>query len=96
MSDAWDITLVKLFLLFHALTGERLDFVLKANQTLGNYWIKVRGLWDCEPSNAHGYAILHYNGYHGNERPVGDPVDFSTQKGVVCLFSFFRLTEMND
>ena len=69
------------------ISGERLDFVIKANQTLGNYWIKVQGLWDCEPSNAHGYAILYYNGYQGNERPVSDPIDFSTQNGVVMRFS---------
>lgn len=63
--------------------GERFDFVLNANQAPGNYWIKLQGLWDCKPSNGNGYAILHYNGYQGDERPSGDPTDFSTQNGIV-------------
>ena len=27
--------------------GERFDIVLNANQNIGNYWIRVKGLADC-------------------------------------------------
>lgn len=40
--------------------GERYDFVLNANQDVGTYWIKIRGLLACPLSL--GSAILRYNG----------------------------------
>lgn len=42
--------------------GERFDFVVDANQISGNYWIRVRGLMDCDERflKAHQGAILHY------------------------------------
>lgn len=38
---------------------------------------------DCTLNSGHGYAILHYNGYQGNDRPDENPTDFSTQDGKV-------------
>lgn len=45
-------------------SGERVDFILNANQTSGYYWIHVRGLGECAERNAGIYqlAILAYKG----------------------------------
>ena len=40
--------------------AERYDFVLTANQRPGNYWIKVKGLGDCEMHEVFETAILNY------------------------------------
>ncbi len=40
--------------------AERYDFVLSANQHPGNYWIKVKGLGDCEMHEVFETAILNY------------------------------------
>jgi hypothetical protein len=44
--------------------GERYDFVLEANQTYSNYWIRFRGLGVCESGmrKVHQEAVLHYAG----------------------------------
>ncbi|XP_067620744.1 uncharacterized protein Mco1 [Eurosta solidaginis] len=44
--------------------GERFDFVLNANQSVGNYWIRFKGLMDCgaEFTSAFQVGILHYDG----------------------------------
>ncbi|XP_012258923.2 laccase-like [Athalia rosae] len=50
-------------------TGERYDFVLNANQTVGAYWIHVRGLGECGiPPGIHQHAILKYEG--GPDEPT--------------------------
>lgn len=43
-------------------TGERVDFILNANQTLGYYWIHIRGLGECEERGIYQLAILAYEG----------------------------------
>ncbi|XP_014482507.1 PREDICTED: laccase-5-like [Dinoponera quadriceps] len=43
-------------------SGERYDFVLNANQSLGQYWIMVRGLGECEKTLAYQLGILVYEG----------------------------------
>lgn len=52
--------------------GERFDFVLNANQTPANYWIKFRGVLAC--SGSYGTAILRYQG-SGVGAPVGGPLN---------------------
>ncbi|KAF4532298.1 hypothetical protein B566_EDAN010799 [Ephemera danica] len=49
--------------------GERFDFVVTANQTPGSYWLRVRGLMDCdERFNAvHQVAIVLYEGSEKSE-----------------------------
>ncbi|XP_016844683.1 laccase-2-like [Nasonia vitripennis] len=50
--------------------GERVDFVLAANQIPGNYWIRYRGYGQCQDLNSnatavesvHQVAILRYSG----------------------------------
>ena len=39
----------------------RFDFVLNANQKIGNYQMRFVGLFDCESLHAYGNAILIYN-----------------------------------
>lgn len=44
--------------------GERFDFILYANQKIDNYWVRYRGLMDCDErfTSAHQVAILRYKG----------------------------------
>ena len=37
---------------FNIFAGERYDFVLNASKPVGNYWVRVRGLADCEVKQA--------------------------------------------
>lgn len=41
-------------------SGERVDFILNANQSSGYYWIHVRGLGECEGREIYQLAILAY------------------------------------
>ncbi|XP_053957339.1 uncharacterized protein LOC128862702 [Anastrepha ludens] len=52
--------------------GERFDFVLNANQSIGNYWIRFKGLMDCseEFTSAFQVGILRYEGAT-NDEPNG-------------------------
>ena len=45
---------------FYIIPGERLDFVLYASQTIDNYWIRVKGMADCEETLIFQTAILNY------------------------------------
>ncbi|XP_059618869.1 uncharacterized protein LOC132263226 [Phlebotomus argentipes] len=44
--------------------GERFDFVVHAKEKPGNYWIRVKGLMDCDDrfTSAHQAALLRYYG----------------------------------
>lgn len=44
--------------------GERFDFILYTDQPVGNYWIRAKGLIDCDErfTKAHQAAILRYHG----------------------------------
>lgn len=52
--------------------GERWDFIVNTNQEIGNYFIRARGLMDCDErfTSSFQMAILHYNGA-ADEAPVG-------------------------
>ncbi|XP_060585722.1 uncharacterized protein LOC132741548 [Ruditapes philippinarum] len=84
-TDGWPITpsTVNSFMIH---PGERYDFVLLANQTSGDYWIRIQSYGDCVggDNDGHGAAILHYNGYVGNDdyMPNTNVEDFS-QEGIV-------------
>ncbi|XP_047510342.1 laccase-like [Pieris napi] len=54
--------------------GERFDFVLETNNEIDNYWIRFRGLMDCDErfTKAKQVAVLHYEGAMEVE-PSGDP-----------------------
>lgn len=49
---------------FISYAGERFDFVLNANQDIDNYWLRIRGLMDCDErfTSAYQVAILRYMG----------------------------------
>lgn len=49
---------------FVSYAGERFDFVVIADRPIGNYWIRVKGLMDCDERflKAHQGAILRYDG----------------------------------
>ncbi|KAJ8030200.1 Laccase-2 [Holothuria leucospilota] len=40
--------------------GERFDFILSANQEIGNYWMRVKGIGDCREQQE--LAIVRYEG----------------------------------
>ncbi|XP_076174595.1 uncharacterized protein LOC143150301 [Ptiloglossa arizonensis] len=44
--------------------GERFDFVVETNRSVGNYWIRFRGLMDCDErfTKAYQVAVLRYEG----------------------------------
>ncbi|XP_058802815.1 uncharacterized protein LOC131670857 [Phymastichus coffea] len=50
-------------------SGERVDFILNANQRPDNYWIRVSGYGVCSNTSAHQVAILRYYG-----APFEDPM----------------------
>lgn len=44
--------------------GERFDFIIEMNQPVDNYWMRFRGLMDCDERflSAYQIAILKYEG----------------------------------
>ena len=44
--------------------GERFDFIVETNQLLDNYWMRFRGLMDCDErfTKAYQIAVLRYEG----------------------------------
>ncbi|XP_014604884.1 PREDICTED: L-ascorbate oxidase-like isoform X2 [Polistes canadensis] len=49
--------------------GERFDFIVNMDQEIDNYWIRFRGLMDCDERflSAHQVAILRYENAKGSE-----------------------------
>ena len=65
--------------------GERYDFVLYTNNTVGSYWVRIRGEGDCNPKEAFQQAILRYQG-SVEEEPIGTKgYDASNRTGTVCI-----------
>lgn len=58
--------------------GERFDFILNADQPKDLYWIRFRGLMDCDErfKSAHQEAILEYDGVGEDELPAGDEPEY--------------------
>lgn len=52
--------------------GERFDFIIYANETIDNYWIRFQGLMDCDQrfTSTFQTAILHYDG-----APDAEPIE---------------------
>uniref|UniRef100_A0A182JMG1 Multicopper oxidase n=1 Tax=Anopheles atroparvus TaxID=41427 RepID=A0A182JMG1_ANOAO len=63
-SDGFGIQPVEDLGSFVSYAGERFDFVLKANQPVGNYLMRFRGLMDCDErfTSAYQFAVLRYRG----------------------------------
>ncbi|XP_053649062.1 uncharacterized protein [Cherax quadricarinatus] len=64
-------------------SGERFDVVLKADQPVGNYWIRVNGLIDCEQNKCVQGAVLRYDGAPDNLPSAQLSFDSNYPPGVV-------------
>ena len=74
------MTVYSVFLLS---TGTRFDFVLNADQSIGNFWLRVLGIGDCEGAKANGMAIVRYNQADFKEPDTDPAID---DNGIVsCL-----------
>lgn len=107
-SDGWYFDPVEVSSLV-TYAGERFDFVVNANQPIDNYWIRVRGLMDCDErfTKAYQVAVLRYesaaenlpSGFH----PVWDEIRPGLQMnalnrgtGLVESVSIAELTSLDD
>ncbi|CAH0550161.1 unnamed protein product [Brassicogethes aeneus] len=54
--------------------GERYDFILNANMSVGTYWIQVKGLGECSVYKIQQLAILKY--VDGPESPSSQPPQY--------------------
>lgn len=72
-------------------TGERVDFILVANQSVDSYWIQARGLGECATTFMQQLAILKYE--NGPSRPstplpnYNDTIDgviYNGLNGTLC------------
>lgn len=63
--------------------GERWDFIVNANQEVGNYFIRARGLMDCDErfTSSFQMAVLHYHGAD-DENSSGKPSYKLSRKGL--------------
>jgi len=74
--------------------GERYDIIVEMDQQIGNYWIRYRGLLDCDErfTSAFQTAILHYQGADHDltalERPTYENTASSTAEGLVSNIKF--------
>ncbi|XP_076223868.1 uncharacterized protein LOC116424987 isoform X2 [Nomia melanderi] len=55
-------------------TGERADFVLKANKRVASYWLNVHTSKECGPNSINGAAILKYKGSPSEEPLSGSEI----------------------
>lgn len=107
-SDGWYFEPVEVSSLV-TYAGERFDFVVNANQPIDNYWIRVRGLMDCDErfTKAYQVAVLRYesaaislpSGFH----PTWDETRTGLQMnalnrgtGLVESVSIAELTSLHD
>jgi FtsP/CotA-like multicopper oxidase with cupredoxin domain len=63
--------------------GERWDFIVNANQQVGNYFIRARGLMDCDErfTSSFQMAVLHYHGAE-DENPSRKPSYQLSREGL--------------
>lgn len=84
-SDGNDIEMREVtFLVSYA--GERWDFIVNANQKVGNYFLRVRGLMDCDErfTSSFQMAVLHYHGAL-NEDPNYDTPSYHLKRTGMAL-----------
>ncbi|XP_026470768.1 laccase-2-like [Ctenocephalides felis] len=64
--------------------GERFDFIIDADQDTDNYWIRMRGLMDCDSrfTKAHQVAVLHYDGASDDEPDLELSWELNTKEGL--------------
>ncbi|XP_017770706.1 PREDICTED: laccase-2-like isoform X2 [Nicrophorus vespilloides] len=79
--------------------GERFDFVLNANMEKGLYWIRFRGLMDCDDrfTSTHQVAVLQYEGASKTDFPDGPIPNYQdSHNDGLQLNSLNKGTEGND
>ncbi|XP_020282036.1 laccase-2-like [Pseudomyrmex gracilis] len=76
--------------------GERFDFIIEMNQPADNYWMRFRGLMDCDERflSAHQVAILRYEGAPENE-PEAE-VSYDHVREGLQVNALNKGTETND
>lgn len=82
---------------FVSYAGERWDFVVEATAPVGNYWMRFRGLMDCDErfTKAFEVSILHYDGA-GDDEPEGIPTyDNTHHPGIVNITHRFTIKKNN-
>lgn len=108
-SDGWYFEPVEVATLV-TYAGERFDFVVRADQPIGNYWVRVRGLMDCDErfQSAHQVAVLRYDGAAEDEWPSVEWPTWDYQRhglqmnalnrgtGLVESVSMAELTSLDD
>lgn len=69
-----------------AYAGERWDFVVNANQNVDNYFIRARGLMDCDErfTSSFQMAVLHYQGAM-DEDPRGIKPSYKLNRKGITL-----------
>ncbi|KAL9895317.1 uncharacterized protein ACN2A1_006056 [Glossina fuscipes fuscipes] len=65
-SDSFNVR-PRLFNTLVSNSGERYDFVLTANHTEGDFWIRVRAMGICKPERIESFALLRYKKGNGEE-----------------------------
>lgn len=72
--------------------GERFDFILFANQPVGNYWIRLQGLLDCDErfTRASQVAILRYEGALAEDPPGNISYEDMDRGGKVNIVLDFK------
>lgn len=95
-SDGWYIEpiIVSTIVIY---SGERFDFILNASQSINNYWMRVRGLMDCDErfTKAHQVAVLRYSGAEIKE-PNGLAPIYDYKRYGMQLNALNRGTAHND
>lgn len=72
---------------FVSYAGERWDFIIEATSGVGNYWMRFKGLMDCDErfNKVFELAILHYEGADHQE-PHNEPTyDEMLHSGIVNI-----------
>ncbi|XP_012286272.1 laccase-4 isoform X2 [Orussus abietinus] len=72
--------------------GERFDVIVEMNQDVGNYWIRFRGLMDCDERflSAYQVAILRYEG-----APEIDPKETVSYERVPTTSDALQVNTLN-
>lgn len=67
--------------------GERVDFILQANQTPGFYWLHVRGLGERQEREIYQLGILAYQGSSNSSLSPKPGYVFSPSNTIVSIIN---------
>lgn len=72
-------------IIFDNILGERYDFILHANKSVGSYWIQVRGMGACALQNTQQLAILRYKDAPSKPLIPSPSYDKGLPQGIVSI-----------